>query len=363
MPPRRTPLHERHRALGARVVDFAGWEMPVSYRGAVEEHHAVRERCGMFDVSHMGEIEIRGRGAAALCDRVTVNDVGRLTEGVGQYSLLCDPAGGVIDDLIVYRVGPERYLLVVNASNTAVDLAWIEEHATSDAEVIDRSADTGLLALQGPASPAVLAKTTSLDLGGVRSFAIRDASVAGVDVRVARTGYTGEDGFELVVASEDLPRLWDALLAVMEPAGGMPCGLAARDTLRLEAGLPLCGADMDRSTTPLEAGVGWVVKLDKGSFVGADALRAQHEAGVRRRLVGLQMDDPGVPRHGYAVRGDDAEVGSVTSGTKSPTLGTFIAMAYVGKGHDAVGSPLTVDVRGRPHAAHVVRRPFYRRPH
>jgi aminomethyltransferase len=362
MPPQRTALYDRHRALGARVVDFAGWEMPVSYRGALEEHRAVRERCGLFDVSHMGEVEIRGRGAAALCQRLTVNDVARLADGDGQYSVFCDDRGGVIDDLIVYRLGAERFLLVVNAANTPTDVAWIRGHAAPDAEVVDRSAETGLLALQGPAAARVLATTTSLDLGGVRSFTVRDASVAGVRARVARTGYTGEDGFELIVATEDVGTLWDGLLAAMAREDGLPCGLAARDTLRLEAGLPLCGSDMDRSTTPLEAGLGWVVKLGKGPFVGADALRGQHESGVARRLVGIEMDDPGVPRHGQAVHRDGTAVGTVTSGTKSPTLGTFIGMAYVPRADSAAGTRLQVDVRGRRHAAHVVPKPFYRRP-
>jgi aminomethyltransferase len=362
MPPQRTALYDRHRALGARVVDFAGWDMPVSYRGAAEEHRAVRERCGLFDVSHMGEVEISGAGAAALCDRLTVNDVSRLRDGDGQYSIFCDERGGVVDDLIVYRLSSGQFLLVVNAASTTTDLAWIREHANGGTHVVDRSAETGLLALQGPASVEVLQSLTRLDLGTVKSFSIHATSVAGLAVRVARTGYTGEDGFELFVPTEQLPALWDALLAAMARVDGMPCGLAARDTLRLEAALPLCGSDMDRTTTPLEAGLGWVVKLGKGPFVGSDALRGQHEAGVRRRLVGVEMDEPGVPRHGQTVHQGEVEVGAITSGTKSPTLGTFIGLAYVAREQSTVGQRLTVDVRGRRHAAHVVRKPFYRRP-
>ncbi len=360
--PQRTPLYDQHRALGARLVDFAGWEMPVSYRGAADEHRAVRERCGLFDVSHMGEVEVRGRGAGAWCDRLTVNDVARLQDGGGQYSVLCDERGGVIDDLIVYRSSGERFLLVVNASTTDGDLAWMRAHAAADVELIDRSAETALLALQGPKAASVLASLTSLDLSSLRSFTIHDATVAGAAVRVARTGYTGEDGFELFVASERAGVLWDALVAAMAGVDGLPCGLAARDTLRLEAALPLYGSDMDRSTTPLEAGLGWVVKLGKGPFIGRDALSAQHDAGVPRRLVGIQMDDVGVPRHGYPVCAGDRVVGQVTSGTKSPTLGTFIGMAYVPRELAEPGARLDVDVRGRRHAAHVVQRPFYRRP-
>jgi aminomethyltransferase len=360
--PQRTPLYDRHRALGARLVDFAGWEMPVSYRGAAEEHRAVRERCGLFDVSHMGEVEVRGPAAAAWCNRLTVNDVARLADGDGQYSVLCDERGGVIDDLIVYRSSAERFLLVVNASTTPDDLAWMRAHPTAGVDLVDRSAETALLALQGPKAASVLGAVTALDLARVRSFTVHDAIVAGEPVRVARTGYTGEDGFELFVASARAGALWDALVAAMAPVDGLPCGLAARDTLRLEAALPLYGSDMDRSTTPLEAGLGWVVKLGKGPFIGREALAAQHDAGVPRRLAGIEMDDAGVPRHGYPVCVGDRAVGQVTSGTKSPTLGTFIGMAYVPREHAEVGTRLGVDVRGRRHAAHVVQRPFYRRP-
>jgi len=359
--PQRTPLHDRHRALGARIVDFAGWEMPVSYRGALEEHRAVRERCGLFDVSHMGEVEVRGPGAAAFCNRMTVNDVGTLADGDGQYSILCDERGGVIDDLIVYRLGSERFLLVVNASNTAGDVAWLRAHAGAGVELEDRSAETGLLALQGPRAVAVLAGLTAPDLAAVKSFSIRSGVVAGRPVMISRTGYTGEDGFEVFVDARELGALWDALLAAVEREGGLPCGLAARDSLRLEAALPLCGSDMDRTTTPLEAGLGWVVKLGKGEFVGCESLEGQQRQGVPRRLVGLQMDEPGVPRHGQRVLAAGVEVGQVTSGTKSPTLGAFIAMAYVATGCDAPDTRVHVDVRGRHHAAHVVRRPFYRR--
>jgi aminomethyltransferase len=358
----RTPLYDRHRALGARIVDFAGWEMPVSYGGALEEHRAVRQRCGVFDVSHMGEVEVRGRGAAAWCDSLLVNDVARLADGGGQYSIICDDTGGVVDDVIVYRLASDHFLIVVNASTTPGDLEWMRAHARSDVELIDRSAETALLALQGPRAAAVLAAVSDVDVAAMRPFTLRDGTVASMPARVSRTGYTGEDGFEVFVASERAPALWDALLDAMVPEEGFPCGLAARDTLRLEAALPLYGTDMDRTTTPLEAGLAWVVKLDKGEFVGRAALAAQREHGVPRRLVGLQMDDAGVPRHGQAVQVDGVAVGQVTSGTKSPTLGHFIAMAYVPAAHAEVGTKVAVDVRGKAHRARIVPRPFYRRP-
>jgi aminomethyltransferase len=358
---RRTPLYEVHRALGARLVEFAGWDMPLSYRGAIEEHRAVRERCGLFDVSHMGEIEVRGPEAEAACQRLTVNDVSRLRIGDGQYTLLCNQQGGVLDDLIVYRLGPERYLMVVNAANAESDLLWIREHVGTVAEVVDRSSDYGLLALQGPESEFALRTLTAIDLPALRPFTTLEGVVAGLRILVSRTGYTGEDGFELLVDPGNATELWSALVDAAARRGGMPAGLGARDTLRLEAGLPLCGTDMDTTTTPLEAGLAWVVKLGKRDFIGRAALAAQAERGLARRLVGLRVDDAGVPRHGYQVWRDGRPVGSVTSGTKSPTLGSFIALAYVAAEAASVGTELTVEMRGRHVPARVVARPFYRR--
>ena len=358
---RRTPLFDAHRALGARLVEFAGWEMPLCYRGAAEEHRAVRERCGLFDVSHMGEIELRGPAAAAVCQELTVNDVRRLRIGDGQYTVFCNERGGVLDDLIVFHLGPERYLLVVNAANTAADYAWVRAHAGERAEVVDRSAELALLALQGPEAELALRTLTALDLTGLRPFAALEGSVAGVRTLVSRTGYTGEDGFELLVAASDAPPLWEAVLEATRRRDGLPAGLGARDTLRLEAGLPLCGTDMDETTTPLEAGLAWVVKLDKGDFVGRAVLAEQAARGVTRRLVGLELAEPGVPRHGYPVWRDGAAVGTVTSGTRSPTLGTYIGLAYVSADTAAPGTPVAVGIRGRRVPARVVARPFYRR--
>ncbi len=358
---RRTALFDAHRELGARIVDFAGWEMPVSYTGALDEHGAVRRRCGLFDVSHMGEIEVRGPGAAALCQELTVNDVSRLGDGDGQYSVLCTEGGGVLDDLVVFRLAPDRLLLVVNAANTAADLAWITRRAPAGVVIDDTSDSTALLALQGPEAERALRTLTPLDLTAMRPFTARAGPVAGVHTLVSRTGYTGEDGFELFVPVTEVRAVWDAVHAAVRRCGGLPCGLAARDTLRLEAGLPLCGTDMDETTTPLEAGIGWVVKLRKASFVGRDALARQADQGVPRRLVGLQLDEPGVPRHGHAVWRDGARVGTVTSGTKSPTLGTFIGMAYVDASSARPATVVAVEIRDRRLPARVVDRPFYRR--
>jgi aminomethyltransferase len=359
--PRRTPLHATQAALGARFVDFAGWEMPVSFAGPAEEHRAVRERCGLFDVSHMGEVELRGPGAGELCQHLTVNDVRKLADGAGQYSVLCDDRGGVLDDLIVFRLAPERWLLVVNAANTEADLAWIREHARGRAEVVDRSHETALLALQGPHAAAVLEPLADSPPAALPSFHASDTRIAGRRALVSRTGYTGEDGFEILLDAGDAAPVWSAILEAARHSGGLPAGLAARDTLRLEAALPLCGSDMDRTTTPLEAGLGWVVKLGKGAFVGREALVAQSEGGIPRRLVGIELDDPGIPRHGHPVWRDDAAIGVVTSGARSPTLGRCVGLAYVGAPHAAPGTPIGVDIRGRRHRGRVVPKPFYRR--
>jgi len=358
---RRTPLYDAHRAHGARMLEFAGWDMPLSYRGITEEHLAVRRHCGLFDVSHMGEIEVSGPAAAAACQELTVNDVARLRIGDAQYTLLCNEAGGVIDDLVIYRRGPERFLLIVNAANAEQDLGWIRAHASGRADVVDRSAELALLALQGPEAEVALRTLTPLDLPAMRSFTACETRVADEDAVVSRTGYTGEDGFEILVDARVARLLWDAVLESAARRGGMPAGLGARDTLRLEAGLPLCGTDMDTTTTPLEAGLAWVVKLGKGEFVGRPALAAQAASGLTRRLIGLELEEPGIPRHGHGVWQGSSQVGQVTSGTKSPALGTFIGLAYVAVAAAVPGTPLAVDIRGRRVPAHVVERPFYRR--
>ena len=357
----RTTLYEHHRRLGARLVEFAGWEMPVSYGSPVAEHEAVRTRCGLFDVSHMGEIEVTGRHARDLCQRLTTNDVGRLAPGQAQYSVVCNERGGVIDDLIVYCLEATRYLMVVNAAHTQQVLAWIDAHPEPGATVRDVSAEWALLALQGPAAVGVVAELLPIDRAQ-RSFTASEHTWFGTSVLASRTGYTGEDGFELFVPATHAALAWEALLEAARPRDGMPAGLAARDTLRVEAALPLCGTDMDAETTPLEAGLGWVVALDgPDGFIGADALRAQRDTGVPRRLVCFELEGAGVPRHGYPLLADGHPVGAVTSGTKSPTLGRFIGLGYVAVERAVPGTSLTVQIRNRVVPARVVRRPFYQR--
>jgi aminomethyltransferase len=357
---RRTPLAAAHRRLGGRMVEFAGWEMPVYYSGILEEHRAVRERAGLFDVSHMGEVEVRGPGAIAACQRIVTNDLGKLAPGAAQYSVMCLPSGGIVDDVIYYRLGDDRVLFCVNASNQEKDFRWIREHA-SDVEVRNRSADFAQLALQGPMAERILQPLTAIDLRALRPFFAVDAQVGDIATLISRTGYTGEDGFELYVAPEHAEALWNRLLADGKGEGLVPVGLGARDTLRLEKGLMLYGNDIDESTTPLEAGLGWVVKLDKGEFIGRDALARQRAAGVRRRLVGLLMDRSAAPpRHGYAVHRGGRSVGAVTSGTKSPTLGRGIALALVEREVAEIGTRLEVEIRSRQHPAEVVPLPFVR---
>jgi glycine cleavage system T protein (aminomethyltransferase) len=334
--------------------------MPVQYTGIVEEHHAVRQRAGLFDVSHMGEIELRGPQALEVTQRLTVNDVHRLRDGQAQYSLLCLPTGGVVDDIMVHRITSERVLLCVNAANTAKDLAWIVEHRNG-AEVIDRSADFALLALQGPRATAILAPLTDVALSELPPFEFREGHITGRHALVAHTGYTGEDGWELYCAPLDAPAVWDALLEAGRGVGLQPAGLGARDTLRLERALPLYGHELTDETTPLEAGLSWVVRFHKGDFIGRDALLRQREAGVPRRLVGLTMTEPGIPRQGYPILHRSEVAGAVTSGTKSPTLGKAIGLGYVASAWSEVGTKLGVDIRGRAVGAEVVALPFYKR--
>jgi aminomethyltransferase len=366
----RTALHGRHEALGARFIEFGGWEMPVRYGSIVDEHHAVRRAVGLFDLSHMGELRVRGRDAVAALGRALVADPGRLAVGRAQYSLICTPDGGIIDDLIVYRTGPSELLVVPNASNReAVAAALAERLAGTATELIDETMGTSLLAVQGPAAVAILQPLTSLDLSSLRAYGSVVVSIAGVPAMLARTGYTGEDGFELFVAWDDGPRLWDALLDAGAPAGLVPCGLGARDTLRLEAGMPLYGNELDRQTNPYEAGLGRFVHLERDTaggaadFVARDALIAASAGPLRRQLIGLVLRERGIARHGYPVRrgGDAAPIGEVTSGSQSPTRGDAIAMAYVPPPEATAGTMLQVVIRDATVPAEVVPLPFYRR--
>jgi aminomethyltransferase len=359
-----TPLLDRHQALGARIVEFAGWEMPIQYAGILEEHRAVRSRAGLFDLSHMGELIVEGSGAAAALAAAIVSDPGKLAVGRAQYSMICAPDGGILDDLIVYRLAEERFMVVANASNArTVSDALVERLEHSRAVLDDGSLATALCAVQGPAAADILGPITDVDLGSLRYYGIAEGTVAGLSAMVARTGYTGEDGFEVFIDVDSAGALWDRLSEAGAPHGMVPVGLGARDTLRLEAGMPLYGNELSRETNPFEAGLGRVVHLDRsGDFVGRAALERVARDGPSRRLVGLVLRDRGIARHGYPVMAGDRRTGSVTSGTMSPTLGQPIAMAYVATGDAEPGTMLDIEIRGARVPAEVVPLPFYRRP-
>ena len=357
---KRTALYEKHVAAGGKIVPFAGFEMPVQYAtGITAEHKAVRETAGLFDVSHMGEFMVRGPQALDLIQCVSVNDAAKIEVGQAQYSAMCLESGCVIDDLLIYRFA-DRYMLVVNASNLGKDLAWIQKHAARfDVTVEDVSDATGLLALQGPAAREILKPLADLDIDAVKYYRFAEGHIAGVPAVISGTGYTGEDGFELYVAAKDSPALWDSILAAGADRGLIPAGLGARDSLRLEMGYALYGNDLDESHTSLESGLGWVTKFDKGDFVGRDALAAQKEAGVLRRLVGMRLEGKGFPRPGYDVVSEGETVGKLTSGTVSPSLGIGIAMGYVPTESAKPDTRLQVDLRGRLLDVVVQRPPFY----
>jgi aminomethyltransferase len=358
-----TPLHARHEALGAKLIEFGGWLMPVQYSGILEEHRAVRERAGLFDLSHMGELFVTGEDAGPALAGALVTNPPVLREGRAHYSMMCAADGGVIDDLIVYRLGPNRYLVVANASNAQVVSDELAARLAGFSAVLDdRSLATALCAVQGPRSVDILAPLTGVDLAALRYYAITEGTVAGIRALVARTGYTGEDGFEVFVDTARAEELWDALYDSGQAFGLRPVGLGARDTLRLEAGMPLYGNELDRETTPFDAGLGRVVKLDKpDDFVGRAALETVAETGPAKRLVGLVMQGRGIARHGYPVHAGDRRTGIVTSGTQSPTLGKAIAMAYVAPEDGETGTILDVEIRDQRVPAEVVDLPFYRR--
>ncbi len=361
--PRKTPLYESHVAAGARLVDFSGWSMPVQYTGVIAEHMAVRSAAGLFDVSHMGEAEVRGPQALEFLQFVTSNDVARLKPGRAHYTAMTTPQGTVVDDLLIYMRDQSEYLLVINAANTKKDLAWLVEHAAGfDVEVHDASAEWCQLAIQGPHTAKIMERLVPERLSKLRYFRFIEADLAGVNSLISRTGYTGEDGFEIYAPSSAGPKLWKAVMEAGEPDGAVPVGLGARDTLRLEAKLALYGNDIDETTTLLEADLGWIVKLDKGDFLGRDVLAAQSEHGVTRKLVGFEMNGRAIARHGYPVIHDSAQVGHVTSGSYAPFLKKNIGLAYVPVELEEIGSELHVQVRGRQEAARVVPTPFYRRP-
>jgi aminomethyltransferase len=346
------------------MVAFGGWDMPVEYSGLIAEHTAVRTAAGLFDVSHMGQFEAAGPGALAFLQRTTANDVAMLADGQAQYSALPMPTGCPVDDIIVYRRSAERYLMVVNAANVEKDWAWLQSQSPSGCTLANRSDEFALLALQGPKAEAILQGLTPLDLKQVGFYRFAEGTVNAVEAIVARTGYTGEDGFELFVGPEVAPALWRRLVDVGQPFGLLPAGLGARDTLRLEARMMLYGNDIDETTTLIEAGLGWIVSLDeaKGDFNGRAVLAAQKAAGAPRKLVGFEMVERGIPRHGYPVLLDGEAVSAVTSGTFAPFLQKSIGLCYLPAARAAVGTELAVEIRGRRTAARVVATPFYKRP-
>ncbi|MFN2386634.1 MAG: glycine cleavage system aminomethyltransferase GcvT [Thermoanaerobaculia bacterium] len=357
---KRTPLFSLHRELGAKLIDFGGWEMPVQYQGILEEHRAVRERVGIFDVSHMGELEITGPGAMDSVQWLTPNDVARLEVGRCHYSAFLTERGTFVDDLLVYRRAADRFLLVVNASNAAKDFAWAREGARPGARVEDRSDDYALIAVQGPLAATVLGRVTVPDPGDLPYYGFRESRVFGKGALVSRTGYTGEDGFEIYLPPESAEAVYRGLLDAGRGEGIAPCGLGARDTLRLEAKMALYGNDIDDTVTPWEAELGWIVKMKKGDFLGREALERQKREGVPRKLAGFEMVDRGIARHGYPAA-TPSGAGVVTSGTHSPTLNKPIGLALLPTAATAVGTEFDVDIRGRAARARVVETPFYKR--
>ncbi|MBI5482704.1 MAG: glycine cleavage system aminomethyltransferase GcvT [Deltaproteobacteria bacterium] len=392
--PRSTPLLDIHKSSGGRIVEFAGWLMPVQYSGIIDEHKTVRTAVGLFDVSHMGEVFFAGPRAVEAVQRVVTTEVGRLRDGEAVYTVICRPTGGIVDDCIVYRRRQDQLFIVVNASNEVKDYTWLAENAGGIARVTNRSADFALIAVQGPKAVATLCKLTKLDLPAVKYFGLVDGEIAGMKVTAARTGYTGEDGFEVFTSPVDAPKMWGALMEAGKEFGVKPAGLGARDTLRLEARMCLYGNDITDETTPLEAGLNWVVKLDAGDFIGREALQKQKAGGVRRKLVGFVIRERAIARHGYPILAPEAarraapsaaegvrgaaegrserserapdgppgSIGVVTSGTSSPTLGYSIGMGYVPTELSQPGQKILCDCRGKLASAEIVKGPFYKRP-
>ena len=361
---KRTPLHQAHVKAGARMVPFGGWDMPVQYTGIVEEHRTVRSAVGLFDVSHMGEFEVEGPGALAALQHLTTNDVAALQVGQIQYSLLCYPNGTIVDDLTVYRVSDDRYMLTVNAGNIDKDWAHVTRSTARARDVKDArwrnaSEGTGLIAVQGPKAEALVGRLADRDVTAIGYYRFARGTVADVPTLISRTGYTGEDGFELYAPADRTERLWTALVSAGRADGVAPIGLGARDTLRLEMKYVLYGNDIDETTNALEAGLGWVVKPAKGDFIGREALEKVRAAGVQRKLIGLEMTERAVARHGYPVQKDGRAVGIVTSGSYGPSVDKYIAMAYVETALAGIGTELAVEIRGQAKAARVVKTPFH----
>lgn len=359
---KRTPLYDAHRALGGKLVEFGGWEMPVQYAGLSEEHVAVRTHAGLFDVSHMGEIRVKGPKAFEVVQRLTCNDVAALDDGKIQYSAFLTEKGTFVDDLLTYRLADDDYLLVVNAGNTPKDVAWAKAQEIDGASVVDESPDWAQIALQGPRCVEILQPLVDVEVAPIKYYRFAWGNVCGTRAIVSRTGYTGEDGFEVYLPSESARKVWDAILESGRPHGIQPAGLGARDTLRLEAKLALYGNDIDDTITPWEADLGWIVKMKKGDFVGRDALERQKAEGLTRKLAGFEVTGRGIARHGHPLKVvETGAPGLVTSGTQTPTVGKAIGLAYLPIESTAVGTALAIDVRGRDVPAAVVPTPFYKR--
>jgi len=362
----RTPLYDTHRAAGAKLVDFAGWEMPIQYGSVIEEYQTVRAKAGLFDVSHMGRLYVSGSGSGPFLQRLTTNDVAKLAVGQAQYSMMCREDGGILDDVFVYRTGESDFLLCVNASNREKIVEWTKRHhrAADQCTVEDRSAAVAQIAVQGPSSRTVLARLCTKDLGALKLHSSHEDLVAGIPCFVARTGYTGELGFELNLPSDRAAELWCSLMEAGKDQGIKPAGLGARDLLRLEMGYLLYGNDINERTSPLEAGAEWAVSFEKGPFLGRDALLAQKHAGVQRRFIAFELAEKGVPRHGFPILDPASSngIGEVTSGNLSPLLQKGIGLGYVPVSRSIIGTAVAVDIRGKLLPATVVRAPFYKRP-
>lgn len=355
----RTPLFDSYKEYGGKTIDFGGWELPVQFSSIKAEHEAVRTKAGLFDVSHMGEVFVTGSGALDYLQKLVTNDVSKLADGQAQYTVMCNEDGGTVDDFLIYKLADERYLLVVNASNIEKDVAWMEQQKTENVEIDNQSSNYALLALQGPSAQSILQKYTNTSLEEITFFRFKEIQVDGHDVLVSRTGYTGEDGFEIYGSKEAIIALWPVLLGNEDV---VPAGLGARDTLRFEAGLPLYGQELSDTISPLEAGLGFVVKVNKeADFIGKAVLKQQKEQGVERKLVGLEMIDKGIPRTGYKVFAGDREIGEVTTGTQSPTLKKNIGFALLAKDFAELGTEVEVEVRNKRLKAKVVSTPFYKR--
>ncbi|MGG4482385.1 glycine cleavage system aminomethyltransferase GcvT [Paenibacillus illinoisensis] len=359
----RTPLYPLYQQYeGVRCIDFGGWELPVQFSGIQKEHEAVRERAGLFDVSHMGEFTVQGEQAEAFLQKLTTNDVTTLVPGQAQYTLMCYPDGGVVDDLLVYKLEDQHYMLVVNASNIDKDWAWLQEHMVPGVSMTNDSAETALLALQGPLAADIIGKVTDTDVSVLEPFRfVQNAEVCGVKLLLSRTGYTGEDGFELYVQADQAAAVWNGLMEAGADHGLVPAGLGARDTLRFEAKLPLYGQELSPTISPLEAGVGMFVKLNAGPFIGHEALLQQKNDGPARKLVGIEVLERGIPRPHYPIYAEGVQIGEVTTGTQSPTLKRNLGLALINSQYAALGTPLEIEIRGKKLKAEVVKTPFHKR--